>query len=654
MLNRHPPGSRKAVANNTRLGLLLLGALALGDAGCAGSTPHSTHHHEVSGEVTLFADQYRVRGYDENDPRLVRVREELEQIYGRAIAIRFHVDTMPRESGFFEHLLNQELGKLPGVMQRWKKSHPDVFDRMMAELRHIDFDYDGSQTEATSEYGKQPGRLRIVLSDWQLEDKLVNSVMFNAHRRWLTQHYLSRPPEAIAAAERYPYLKALRSAGATHFSTRSPLPDDQREPDPGRSDVILLTLRLAEVASSADAKLSRDLEKHLLEDGGYLHECYSLHPKFVDRVKAPSPFPEAERAWTKWALGGLQRFDYETRADLLDLLIVRGRSEPRLIPDPRAFPGFDVKPLGFSLLTEWANAGHLTTAGSGRDEVSQQARYFDRLVCATAASNRGFRTSRARNCRPNFYAAALTDAPSREQLLERAATTSDAILRRELTLNLLELTTSHWGSRELNAIGSVLDLWRRLERSPKRFKEMASLLAVEIDHSTELREALYDATTRHYHTRPSDRGELLFLLSRIDGYGRTEVNWKRFEEIYGARISAANFATYLEQGTLAFEELHQLWPALGQGWSVADVIVKYLPSYLDAPMAEQYEGTRTTIVRRIGRNVAEHDSLQGLKKLRELLEAHVLDNPQRERRLRYALDSIRDDVEQLERKSAQP
>lgn len=630
------------------MGLVLLGALAVS---CATSAPHTTHHHEVSGEVTLFADEYRVRGYDEDDPRLVRVLQELEQVYGRPIAIRFHVDTMPRESGFFEHLFNQELGKLPRVMQQWKKSHAEVFDPMMAELRHIDFDYDGSQPEATTEYGKQPGRLRIVLSDWRIEDDLVNSVMFHAHRRWLTQHYLNREPGAFAASEQLAYLKALRSAGPTHFATRTPLPDELREPNPGRSDVILATLRLAEVASPSDAELNRELKKRLLEDGRYLHDCYASHPKFVDRVAAPSHFPEAERAWTKWALASLQQLDYETRTALLETLIVRGRSEPRLVPDPRAFPGFDVKAVGFSLLAEWARAGHLTLAGSSRGDVNHEASYYDRLVCATAPTDRGFRTSRARNCRPNFYAAVLVDPRSRERLLDLVATTKDTTLRREITLNLLEMTSSHWSSKEFDAVPAVLDLWQRLERSPKHFKQMATLLAVEIDSSTELREALYDATTRYYHTRPDERGELLFLLARIDGYGRTEVNWERFEEIYGAKIGPSHFATYLQQGTLAFEELSQLWPALGQGWSVSDVLVKHLPSYLEAPMDERHEGSRTTIVRRIGKNVAKHDTLAGLKKLRDLLEAHVRGNPQRERRLRYALDSIRDDVEQLERKS---
>src|SRR5690606_5910315 len=120
---------------------VILGSAVLGACACGGTgTPRqgssgAVQQHEVTGAIALYADDYRVRGYDEDDARLQRVRSELERIYGRPIVVRFHVETMPRAEGFFEHFLNEELGKVPRIMGGWKKHHPEAFAEMTAELR---------------------------------------------------------------------------------------------------------------------------------------------------------------------------------------------------------------------------------------------------------------------------------------------------------------------------------------------------------------------------------------------------------------------------------------------------------------------------------------------------------------------------------------
>src|SRR5690606_107709 len=156
------------------------------------------------------------------------------------------------------------------------------------------------------------------------------------------------------------------------------------------------------------------------------------------------------------------------RAELLEVLLVRGRSDPKLVPDPRAFPSFDVVAQGFTMLGEWAEAGHPTAAGA-RDNNDPKALYFDRLVCASAATERGFRTLRASNCRPTFYAAAVRAPQAQSRLLQLAAGSRDPVLFREVALNLVELTSSRWGGRGREGIDAVLALWRAVEQDPQKF-----------------------------------------------------------------------------------------------------------------------------------------------------------------------------------------
>jgi hypothetical protein len=256
----------------------------------------------------------------------------------------------------------------------------------------------------------------------------------------------------------------------------------------------------------------------------------------------------------------------------------------------------------------------------------------------TTPSSRGFRTQRARNCYQGFYASAVTERGAHEQLLSLAANTPDATLFRELALNLLALTSSYLDFPKPPAIASVLELWQKLERHPARFRELTRLLGVEIDHSYDLREALYDQATRYYRTRPEDRGVLLFLLARIDGYSRTEVNWKNFAATYGAPITEQELAVYFEQSHLAFEEFRNVKQGLAPGGSPGTVIAARLRRYLDEPYVEPR--TRVMVVSGLVTTVDDLGDVRGFQALEAALKGYVGTDPARERTFRDLLETI--------------
>jgi hypothetical protein len=401
---------------------------------------------------------------------------------------------------------------------------------------------------------------------------------------------------------------------------------------------MLRTLALQAAAKGTDGELDKALFERLLSDGAYLRDCYLSHAKFVSEARAPSRFLRAEQEWMRWALDGLKTLPPERRYQLFDLLLVPRQESPRTLLEPRAFPGFSLVDQGFPLFDEWVRAGYLTAAPKYETAEDPKTRLFDRVLCPTAPSSRGSRNQRAKNCRPAFYATALDAEATRSRLLGFAVASRDDVLFREVALNVLTLTSSRFDFPHPLAIAAVLDLWKRLEATPQRFRALTRLLAVEIDTSYDLRESLYDQATRYYRERPADRGALLFLLARIDGYGRTLVNWKAFAATYGAPIADQDLATYLDQSFLAFEKLKNLSDALGSLSSPGTLVAGKLRRYLDDPEADQR--MRPMVLSGIISLVAElHDS-RGLTALQNELKAYVGADPRREREYRDVLEEL--------------
>lgn len=604
-----------------------------------GPSAVTRHEHVVSGSVLLEPERYRAAKYDPNDPRLLRVSAELEALYGRPIVLRFAVEMMPRGEYYLDALFDSELGKLPQVMRGWKQNHSDAFAGMTAELAYIDFDYDGALSEPIAEFGKEPGRMRFVLNSWSIPSDLVQRAMASAHRRWQTHRYLERPVEQIPSSERLAYLQALIAEGADYFFVRarqnqgvdSSVTD---EPSGGRSAVIVRTLRLAELAGVEAPKLTRALTERLLADGDYFRDCYVSHPEFVSRTPASSVWSLAAKQWLEWALRGLGTLPAEQRYELLETLMVPAQTSPRIARHERAFLGFDIVDFGFELLDDWSKAGHPTAAGQGQPAADATTRLYDRILCPLLPDERGFLVRNAQNCRPTLYATALADDQGRQRLLSEIRSAEDPKVRTLLSGNLIEMARSRWGMPKGSVVPSVLALLRQFEPHRAQWRELVRLLATEIDASDELREALYDQATRYYRERPEDRGVLLFLLARIDGYGRTPVAWQDFAPTYGSEISSSELATYLDQSYLAFEKFGSIVPALDGRESAGAVVASKLRGYLDSPWGRRDLIVRGSVLAGIGNELARVRDVDGLQRMRQELRAYIGSDPTRERQLR--------------------
>jgi hypothetical protein len=71
------------------------------------------------------------------------------------------------------------------------------------------------------------------------------------------------------------------------------------------------------------------------------------------------------------------------------------------------------------------------------------------------------------------------------------------------------------------------------------------------------------------------------VLAEADPYDNGAIDWKGFAHDFGAPIQRAELAALLDQSVHAIARVPTLWPALGTGWSRAQVIIPRLDAWLD-------------------------------------------------------------------------
>jgi hypothetical protein len=98
---------------------------------------------------------------------------------------------------------------------------------------------------------------------------------------------------------------------------------------------------------------------------------------------------------------------------------------------------------------------------------------------------------------------------------------------------------------------------------------------------------------RTWAAAPKRRGAALYLLARVDEgldplYG--DERWGTFDRRFGAPVDQKVFAAMLDESPLAMKVARVVWPALGKGWSRADVVVARMDRFLDDPGVRGGEG----------------------------------------------------------------
>jgi hypothetical protein len=236
-----------------------------------------------------------------------------------------------------------------------------------------------------------------------------------------------------------------------------------------------------------------------------------------------------------------------------------------------SFPGIDPFAFGIAVVDEWRKAGHPIEI----PDAPERAQLYEFVVCPHPVDARGSR-SRAPRCDYDLYQLALARPKGTDRLAEALLARRDPTFTEMAILNV----GYHGGPDRL------LELFRAVEADEATWRAAALVIADELAETSG--DPLLDETRRLYRAYPGRRGILLYLLAQMDRYDNGKVPWASLPTTFGAKVSAGDFAAYLDLGPRSFSLAPVVWPALGPGWSRAELIATRLDRYLDDPRVRQF------------------------------------------------------------------
>lgn len=600
---------------NDSLAALSLFALALGVTGCKTRAHKETVVLTPLGEVHISG---LPRGFDANDPRLVRASNEINRAVGHRVDLHFVTDHMPQYAGYFEALFDSEMMKLAHDLNGYKKSRPERFRKISKSLRKIVFDYDGSRSDARAVFERRKKQVVFTLVGEGIDSNALSSALNSVYLEEQAQRYSRASARAVPAREHADYFDYLCSYAPDQGRERA----HELEPQRGRAEAIVRTIEFEPVVR--DPELREEVHGRLLLDGEYILES-AEREEFARAQGRGSPFRRAEAMWISWFQRNEQKLSPEHRERAIRILFRRSRESGL---DTTAFPTFDRAGYGVRQLQAWARAGFPPTKKDGKDDA--QGKAFAALVCAEPRRD-GLRSyaSNTGACHP-WYRYMLTDPGRRRQLSGTVLKTRDNRLVRHVVTHAI---VAKPGTEQ------VMALLGDLQRDRRTWMLGARVLGEQVGSGgTDLYEAVYDKAATLFRRSPKDRGIALFWLVAVSGYGRTRVNWKDFAATYGAPIDQRTFAAYMSQGPNAFDNISDVWPALTT-FSRWAVIKPHVGAYLRVLEADDH-GSPYQVFENIASVMADAREPRDLAKMQSYFKDRARKSPGNERKMRHMLEAL--------------
>jgi hypothetical protein len=527
---------------------------------------------------------------DENDPRLRKAIADMAAIVGHGVAITFNLDALPKGRAFCDDLFERYIGLLPKDLEYLRARKPAAFAYGAPALKRVDFDYDGTTNRFDITFDRASGRLRAVMAgrgEAPIPSDIFSYVFENQYEAWVVGHFQNVAPEAVAAAE-YPlyfdYLSRLAWWGRGAAKPKSS--SDEVANDP-KADVILKMLGFAPLAAKRDPAMGAKIQEWLGERYEYFGMAYLHKPGPVADAPAGSPFKRAERAWVDWMNGHFDGLpDDKKKTVLVEML---GFTQPfnndeGIVWNDFAYPGLKTYEMGLAIIDRWLKAGHPSSDRRRHDD--KQLDLFLAIASPVKRNTQGYWSVETIDRRKNWYFHAMRTDALKKRLLAEVLARKDDTFTEVVFANLL-YTSIHlhgnYGKDRRDEWGDFITLWHGVEADQRQWKIVTRLLA-EGELSDETKRALYDESARLWRRYPWARGSLLYFLGVGIWYPRDLVPWKDFGRVFGAPIAPKELGEFLSSGPRAVAALPTMWPALGKGWSRADLIVPHLDRWVEDPL----------------------------------------------------------------------
>jgi hypothetical protein len=249
-----------------------------------------------------------------------------------------------------------------------------------------------------------------------------------------------------------------------------------------------------------------------------------------------------------------------------------------------AYPGLKTFEMGLAIIDRWCKAGH--PGANPRRFDDKALALFVAIASPLKRNTQGSWSVETIDRRKNWYFHAMRTDALKRRLLAEILARKDDVFTETVFANLL-YTSIHlhgsYGKDRRDEWGDFLFFWRGVEADQHQWKVATRVLA-EGELSDDTKRALYDESAKLWRRYPWARGSLLYYLSVGIRYPRDLVPWKDFGRVFGGQISAKELGDFLAMSPLAVAALPPLWPALGKGWSRAELIVPRLERFVEDPL----------------------------------------------------------------------
>ncbi|MEO8877370.1 MAG: hypothetical protein ABI461_17380, partial [Polyangiaceae bacterium] len=512
------------------------------------------------------------------NPRAARLQEATEQmtkIAGHPIELRFDAALLPDFKSTFEEALISGIENVARDLSDAKTRQPRSFDFGAPLIKRVFCKYDAVASDDDAKIDIKTGEVTITMpahSTALIPRGAIHAVLEDAFDDELARRFANVEPEKADDLDLYfEYLRESRHARREHpldLTTQAGLAADPR------ATAIERTARLA-ARAWGNAALALRVQKRLIDDASYFARAYNDSPVEVQRAPQNTAFHRAEAAWVAWANHAFDALPPKSKSELLRATAVLPFERNRHPGDGTfiafAFPGFDWLGAALRITDAWIAAGHPVSEASPRELQD----LYDEVVCPYVRDDhRHF--SQTYRCEHTLYEMAFAMTPNnRQRFLQYLLAKRDAPLTEATFENLARL-------RGRDSTAGTIGVWRAVESDGATWNVAARVISEDLAESGEKRQLL-DEAGRIWRAHPDRRGAALLVMSQVDRSGHGAVDWDQFAGYFGARISQSEFTSFLDQSHRALTNAQVLWPALGKGWSRADVIVPRLDKYIDDP-----------------------------------------------------------------------
>jgi hypothetical protein len=547
--------------------LLFVAALAADVGACGRPAPArmSDRQPDLTLEVT-FGGHERPPSLDPGSPspRVSKAYAQLVGLVGHDFQFHFDEALIPRWRFDFDTLFAQCIETVVEDLADLRRSEPDVFREAAPKLVGLDVQYSVTALDDAGSRLDDGGTVHVVLTPraWELvPSSAVSSAVMAGHRHGLDAAYAGKDPAGVSRAEWPVYWDWLRGAKIAKPAT----------PDAGDDLVyyvdaphVLAVARFAAVVGAGTDALRVSIEHWLGSASSFFRNGYEANAAVVRALPSTSVWKRAEQAWTRWATAAWPAMSDGARRDLLQSVV----SSQGVVP-----PGLDAMPMGLDVMQAWVKAGHPSEhSGANRDPRTDLLTY---VVCPSHVEDDG-RIERSYNC-GRFYDYALGDDARRRTLLAFVLAQHDGPLAAAVVLgsshgtdNGLVVADTQWPE--------TLAVWRGLAASDGLWRSATRVIA---EGMMSYGGKLYDEAVLEWRRSAPSRGPLLYVIASIGASEGTTFKWEELPGTLGAPDARTELDDYLAQGHRALAMLPAMWPAIGSGWSRADVVSAHVDAVLD-------------------------------------------------------------------------